>query len=304
MKVLVLHTLPMGVAPGRAAGEFDLNAAAAGIAGVLPEAVVAGVRGEVNEIIHAVCSEQPDVVWNLCEAPLGRPDREAHMAALLEWLPVPFTGCGSETLTICRRKDLTNALLKNAGVPVPRAGVFPCIVKPADEDGSSFIESDCICEDAAAVERVRARLSGPVVVQEFLPGREFAVAVWGRTQPDYISIGETVFLNNLRLITHAAKWDALSADYRNTPLYYNSEIAAALRSAIGDTARAAWRAVGARGFMRVDIRLDAAGRPCVLDVNPNPEISPGAGIHWAVMEAGWSWEGFVHTQLEWALDRK
>ncbi|MBK5292708.1 MAG: ATP-grasp domain-containing protein [Acidobacteriia bacterium] len=300
----MLHTLPAGMAPGRAPEEFDLNAAAVGVAEAFPGAVVAGVRGEVNEVIQVVGTERPDVVWNLCEAPLGRPDREAHMAALLEWLGVPFTGCGSETLAICRWKDLTNAVLKSAGVGTPRAGVFPCIVKPADEDGSSLIERDCICEDAAAVERVRARISGPVVVQEFLPGREFAVAVWGRRQPDYVSIGETVFLNGLQLITYSAKWDTGGADYKDTPLYYNSEIAPELRAALAGAARAAWRAVGARGYIRVDIRLDSNGQPCVMDVNPNPEITPGTGMHWAAEEAGWSWERFVHAQLEWALDRQ
>jgi D-alanine-D-alanine ligase len=222
---------------------------------------------------------------------------------LLEWLGVPFTGCGSEALSLCRRKDLTNAVLRAAGVPVPRSGVFPCIVKPADEDASSSIEYDCVCEDAVAMERKLAGFLGPVVIQEFMPGREFAVALWGRDQPENSSIGETVFRNGLQVITYAAKWDCGSIDYANTPLYYDSEIDPALRLAISDSARRAWKAVGARGYVRVDVRLDAEGRPCVLDVNPNPEISPGMGMHRAVTEAGWSWKRFVLAQIEWALEQ-
>src|SRR5215216_2772645 len=82
MKVLVLHTLPpIASDAGRAPGEFDLSAAAQGIIDVLPGAVVAGVRGEAREILALLTTHQPDVVFNACEAPLGRPDLEAHVAA-------------------------------------------------------------------------------------------------------------------------------------------------------------------------------------------------------------------------------
>ena len=97
MKVLVLHTVvPAGLTAGRVQEEFDLSAAAAGIAEALPDCEVAGVPGEASEVVDVLRAEKPDVVWNLCEAPLGRPDREAHLASLLEWLGVPFTGCGSD----------------------------------------------------------------------------------------------------------------------------------------------------------------------------------------------------------------
>jgi D-alanine-D-alanine ligase len=300
-RVLVLHTLPPSeAAPDRDAGEFDLDAAAQNLAAALPGAAVAGVRGEVREILDLLDRHRPDVVFNACEAPLGRTDREAHAAALFEWLGVRFTGSGSETLALCRRKDLTNCALAAHGVPVPRTGVFPCIVKPADEDGSAGIHAESICDDDEAVARAKARLHGSAVVQEFLPGREFAVAVWGHHDPDYLSIGETSFRNGLRLITYAAKWDLDSADFANSPLDYHTPIDAPLRDAIESAARGAWRAVGARGYLRVDIRLDAEGSPFVLDVNPNPELGPGVGICRAVQEAGWPWERFVRQQVEWA----
>jgi D-alanine-D-alanine ligase len=301
MKVLVLHTLPPhSAASGRTVGEFDLNAAAANVAGVLPGSVIAGVRGEVREVMELLELHQPDVVFNACEAPLGRTDREAQVAALLELLGVRFTGCGSETLALCRRKDRTNAVLDAAGVPVPRAGVFPCIVKPADEDGSAGIFADSICESPEALARARARMAGRAIVQEFLRGREFAVALWGRDTPEYFSIGETRFLNGLRLITYAAKWDLESRDFADSPMDYNLPLDPSLRDALVAAASGAWRAVEARGYIRVDIRLDRAETPFVLDVNPNPELGPGVGICRAVQEAGWTWERFVRQQVEWA----
>lgn len=301
MQVMVLHSLPPVVAAsGRRVWEFDLSAATEGIREVVPDAIVAGVRGEVDEILLVLAEHRPDVVFNLCEAPLGRPDREPHAAALLEWLGVPFTGSRSETLALCRRKDRVNAALLAAGVPIPRSGVFPCIVKPSDEHSSAGLDHDSVCADAGAVAAVVARWDGAVVIQEFLPGREFAIALWGRTSSDHFSIGETCFQNGLRLNTYAAKWDIESPDFANSPLSYRTDIESSLRDRIVAAAKDAWHAVGACGYLRVDLRLDAVGAPRVIDVNANPELSPEVGMHRAVTETGWTWERFVRQQIEWA----
>jgi D-alanine-D-alanine ligase len=300
-KVLVLHTLPPAdPGSGRTTAEFDLQPAAAEVGAALPGSVVAGVRGEAEEIVALVRGHQPDVVFNACEAPQGRPDREAHVAALLEWLGIPFTGSGSETLALCRRKDRTKAVLAAAGVPVPPSSGFPCIVKPLDQDGSAGIHAGSICANEAAVRRETARLTGPVLIEAFLPGREFVVSLWGAADPLHHSLGETVYKNDLQLISYAAKWETESEDYRNSPLDYRPDLAPDLREAIIGAARGAWIAAGVRGYMRADIRLDAAGRPCVIDVNPNPEIGPDVGIYRAAEEAGWSWERFVRQQVAWA----
>ncbi len=150
------------------------------------------------------------------------------------------------------------------------------------------------------MERVRARLSGRAIVEEFIPGREFAVSLWGRDAPSNFSIGETRFLNGQRSITYASKWLEESQEFSNTPVVYDFELNEPLRQTIVATARAAWTAVEAWGYLRVDVRLDFEGAPRVLDVNPNPDMTPGAGIYRAVQENGWSWERFVGKQVEWA----
>jgi hypothetical protein len=197
MQVMILHSLPpIVVASGRRVWEFDLSAATEGIREVVPNAMVAGVRGAVDEILSVLAEHHPDVVFNLCEAPLGRPDLEPHAAALLEWLGIPFTGSRSETLALCRWKDRAHAALLAAGVPVPRSEVFPRIVKPPDEHGSAGLDHDSVCRDEAAVAAAMARWAGPVVIQEFLSGREFAIALWGRTSPDHFFPRSEVSLRN------------------------------------------------------------------------------------------------------------
>lgn len=300
-KVLVLYTgnAECGARAGRAPVEFSLATTAEGVVECIPGAVGQGVIGQTWEVLEALERHKPDVVFNCCEAPKNRPDLESHVAALFEWMGVRFTGSGSECLALCRRKDRVNPLLAAAGIAVPGAGGFPCIVKPADEDGSYGVWTGSICENLDDIERTLKYLKGRVLVEEFLPGREFVVALWGERDPEFASVGETLFASGMRLRTYFAKWHE-GFEQRNTPLVYDSQIAPELREALVEAARRAWRVVEARGYLTVDVRLDAADRPYVLDVNPNPEIAPGFGMHRAVREAGWSWSDFVLKQIEWA----
>jgi D-alanine-D-alanine ligase len=301
-RVLVLHALPPADADAREV-EFDVSEAAGAVAAVFG-AVPVGVVGAADEVWALLDAARPDVVFNLVEAPLGRADREAHVAALLEWRGVPFTGSGSETLALCRRKDHTRAVLAAAGVPVPRGGDdagYPCFVKPAGQDGSAGVDADSVCADPAARARAIARIDsqglGPVTIEEYLPGRELAVALWGTEA----SVGEVSFGDGVPVLTWASKWDPASPDYGRTPSVYPADLTPPLRAAVVAAARAAARVVGARGYLRVDLRLDASGAPRVIDVNPNPDLTPGAGLYRAVHAAGWTWERFVRLQIADAL---
>jgi D-alanine-D-alanine ligase len=84
-------------------------------------------------------------------------------------------------------------------------------------------------------------------------------------------------------------------------MVYDRNLNTSLTEAILQPARAAWRAVGIRGYGRVDVRLNSDGTPVVLEVNPNPDLTPGGGIHRAAKKAGWTWEQFIGKQIEWAL---
>lgn len=311
MSVLVLHTrAPDVLGEGRTADEFDLGSIAEAAA-VAVEGEAVAVRGDPDELLALLAARRPRAVVNLCEAPQGRPDRELHVAALLEWAGVPFTGCGAETIALCRRKDRARAVLGAAGVPVPAAGPdagFPCVVKPVGEDGSAGLFADSVCADAAARDHAVARLErlglGPAHVEAFLPGRELPVALWeGPGGVRGACVGEIVFAPGQRIVTYAAKWTPESPDYDGTPSHYPAELAPDLRDVVLAAAWGAWAAVGARGYLRVDVRLDAAGSPRVMDVNPNPDLAPDAGLARAVRAAGLDWAAWLRGQVAVALER-
>jgi D-alanine-D-alanine ligase len=302
MKILILYSLPpQSTAPTRTVGEFDLTGAIAGLHAAIPEAAIAGVHGQPQEILDILNTHRPDVVFNACEAPLGRSDREAHVAALLEWANIPFTGSPSETLTLCRHKDWTKALLNAAGIPVPRSDIFPCIVKPAADDGSAGIEENSICQNTDQLAAAKKRLTVPTLVEEFLPGDEFTVSLWGKTEPEFHSIARTQFTPKYRLYSYTAKWHTDSEDFATIGPTYGDVLDPALQSRIITTAQAAWRTVNLRGYARIDLRQDSQGIPRVMDINPNPELGPEVSIARASKHAGWSWERFIRQQLEWAL---
>lgn len=298
-----MHTLP----PERCAGErweweFDLQATVDELLAVLPDARVVPVRGEPREMIDAIERVRPDVVFNLCEAPLCDPGLESHAAALFEWMRVPFTGSPAAALELCRRKDRAKAILEAAGVPVPPSDVLPCIVKPVDEDGSVGIRGDSVCETAAERDRAIARLNGRALVEEFLPGREFVVSLWGRSAPEYAVIGEIGYTGGVRFITYEGKWDMESHVYVNAPFVFRADLEPALSSRLSAIAQQAWRATGIRGYATVDLRLDGDGTPCVIDVNPNAALNAEGRLRRAVEHHGWTWERFVRQQLTWALE--
>jgi D-alanine-D-alanine ligase len=242
-----------------------------------------------------------ELVFNLAEGLGGRAEDEPRVAALLELGGVPLTGSSSDTLSLCRRKDRVNALLGSHGVPVPAWVVaepgrtpawddFPAIVKPVGEDGSVGIHEWSVADDALELNAVLLRQSVPSLVQRFVGGRELNVALVG---DEALPVAEIDFAGRQRVVSYAAKWEAGSEADRSTRPACPARIPDTLRDAALDLARSAWTAVGGRGYGRVDLRADDAGHLYVLDVNPNPDLAPDAGLARMAEAAGWGYAGLI-----------
>jgi D-alanine-D-alanine ligase len=250
---------------------------------------------------------QADLVFNLCEGVHGVAMWEDHVVATLEFAGIPVTGCGSWTIAACRRKAVANALLARAGLPVPVWTVaqgripedfpLPAIVKPAAEDASAGLDADSVVTDRKTL---RARVAtmteqfDEVMVQHYVSGREFNVGIVGdRVLPvaeiDFRGMPE----GRWPILTYAAKWHVGSVDDRGSVPVCPAVIPHRLTERLLKTAAAAWRVMQGRGYGRVDLRVDSAGRPWVLEVNPNPDLTDEAGLSRMARTAGWEYPELV-----------
>jgi D-alanine-D-alanine ligase len=251
-------------------------------------------------------------VFHLLEAPPGLPQLHAAATAALELLGLPFTGSAAAAMWLTTDKLATRALLAGHGLPVPAGGRFepdrpdlldvvppPWILKPAFEDASLGLEGDSVCITAErAVERGRslmARFRGqPIVLEHFLPGREFNVALLeDAAGVEVLPVAEIEFVDfppaMPPVVGYEAKWLTGSFEYQHTVRRFPSpEADGALLDELTALARSAWRVSGLAGYARVDLRLDESGRPSVLEVNANPCLSADAGFMAAAERAGLS----------------
>jgi D-alanine-D-alanine ligase len=251
---------------------------------------------------------RPAFVFNLVESVEGL-GRLIHLApALYESLGLPYTGAGSEAMYLTSNKPLAKRLLAAAGIATP-PGVQPAtqglstpdfpgpyIVKSVWEHASIGIDDSSVVDDArklATIARKRQRrFGGEWFAERFIDGREFNLSLLGG--PDGIELlppAEMLFVDypagKRRIVDYAAKWHAGSFEFCNTVRRFEfDEADRPLLARLEDVARSCWRLFGLSGYARVDCRVDAAGRPWVLEINVNPCLSPDAGFAAAAARSG------------------
>jgi len=272
-----------------------------------------GVRHDLRWLPKA---RGADLVFNLCEGINGVGRWEDLVAATIELAGIPCTGAKAWTITVCHNKALVNAMLQAAGLPIPRWIVprghkvpkdfpLPAIVKPCAEDASVGIEQSSVVTTRSALEARVARHSetfDEVLVQEFIEGREFAVGFVGDAT---LPISEIDFSGmpdgTWRILSFAAKWDKGCAEDLGSRPICPATVDRDLEKKIVSMAQSAWRAVGGGGYGRVDLRVDRASRPWILEVNPNPDISDDAGLSAMAHARGWSYPELITRIAESAL---
>lgn len=269
------------------------------------------------------------VIFNLVES---LPQREYDcnlVPALCEACGLPVTGNPTPALIIGYDKWLTKSILVASGVTCPRAVPVrpgenpadylrrlpepPLIVKPLEGDAGEGIDIDSVFNEhsPALVDKVREihrRFNQPALVEQYISGREINVSILevdGR--PHVLPAAEIDFSafppGRPHVVGYAAKWLSDSFDYQHTPRVIPAPLPPEALAAIVEAATNAWQAVGCRGYARVDMRLDAQLRPLVLEVNPNPDISPDAGFVAALAAGGFSYARFVDNCIMEAIRR-
>lgn len=260
-----------------------------------------------------------DLVFNLCEGIDGLPQFEPRVIAALELIGVPFTGNTSWTTAITLRKHVVNGILERAGLPVPRFSVarrgeeivpvgFPAICKPAAEDASVGIEQRSVVRSTRALnERVTSMLEhwDEILIQRFVAGREVNVGILGdRALPiaeiDFADMPKGMW----QIVSYRSKWETGSDEDLGAKPKCPAPLSRQAAAELVEISLAAWKAVGGQGYGRVDLRIDESGRPWILEVNANPDISPDAGLARMAGVAGMDYPAVIKRICEHALAMK
>jgi D-alanine-D-alanine ligase len=282
-----------------------------------------GVGREPRALLDGLRSLDADVVFNLFEGLADHGDTEAHVAGVLEWLGIPFTGCPFQTLCTARNKPLTKHLLRGASLPTPDFLVvedlpvplcpleWPVIAKPAHQDASVGLDQGSVVTDQESLEKRVAYLldayGPPVLVEQFIRGRELNVGLIEAPDLRVLPVSEVLFIDKdpsyWPIVTYDAKWKPGSRDYEATPPRYPAEVSPRLAERLGALARRAFRLLGCRDYARVDFRVRPPGKPYILEVNPNPDFSPSAGLAGGLGSAGLTHARFAVDLVKRALAR-
>ena len=270
---------------------------------------------------------QIDLVFNIAEGLHGT-SREGQIPAMLDMLDIPYTGSDPLTLGLCLDKRRTKEILRYNGVPTPRFWTvselaeiparlsFPLMVKPTLEGSSKGVTDRSLVrsrqELRRQVEWVLTTYRQPVLIEEFLPGREFTVAMLGNSETlralPIVEINFATLPQGVNPIySYEAKW---VWDREEDPLQIftcPARIEPFLQRQIDSVCRQAFNALGCRDWCRIDVRLDAAGHPQIIELNPLPGILPrpeqNSCFPKAARAAGLTYEEMILAVVKAARER-
>jgi D-alanine-D-alanine ligase len=264
-----------------------------------------------------------DLVFNLFEGFCGYPETEEVVPPILSKMGILFTGCPGPVLRLALDKAKTKLILQAAGIKTPDFQLlnpktlntfqldYPCIVKPRCEDASNGLSAESVVHDFWALERqvnvISDSYGGNAIVEKFITGREFNATVMGNSEFTVLPVSEIVYSlppGMPEVLTFDAKWNPDSPYFEGTKPVCPAEIKAEEQQHIAETITTVYRLLGCRGYARVDLRLDQEGQLNVIEVNPNPDISPGTGAARQAEAAGMTYAQFVEKIVHLALDGK
>lgn len=244
-----------------------------------------------------------DLVFNIAEGLRGE-IREAQIPAMLEMLGIPYTYSGALTHAINLDKSLTKKIWQHHGLATPGfveigqkdkpyvEGLrYPVIVKPNSEGSSKGIFNDCLIEEPsklpAKIREIRKRFGNGVLVEEFLPGREFTVSVMGNP-----GVGKGVYILPIveqnydvvpnqyhKFASYEVKW-LFEDKLPDSSVAYicPAKLDVKLKKAITDLCIRAFTVLNCRDLARIDLRLDADGNPSLLELNTLPGMIPDPNL--------------------------
>jgi D-alanine--D-alanine ligase len=270
------------------------------------------------ELVWHLLGVKPDIVFNNSSKSLNG-SKYAYAPDILEKLDIPFTGPSAIACANAYDKFRTIEILTRAGVAVPQAKAFlvgepiklptkmqfPLFVKPQRGGCSWGISSlSLIMSPDEFVERIKAildEIKQPVIVEEFLPGREFTVGIMGNHLPRVLPIIEFIYRgSDLPFRSYSRKMAKSEVEACVCP----ANLTNIERETIENLTVRAFKALECRDYARIDIRMDAFGIPHVLEVNAIPNLEPNlSSFGLMAKSAGITFIELINEILKSALER-
>jgi D-alanine-D-alanine ligase len=274
--------------------------------------------------LHALARIDCDLVFNLAESFAGNDTADYCIASYLELLGKRFTGAGSHGLLYAQDKAVAKKILEFHGIHTPVFArsfrgrldfshdlAFPVIVKPAREDGSIGIEFNAVVssirELMERIDWLHANFDSPVLIEEYVEGREMYVGVIGNDNPQALPVVE-LDLSKLpegtpRIAGAEVKWGKGTRAYRDTKSAIAEDLSEEAAALMQTTAVAAYQALELRDYARIDMRLRPDGRVAVIEGNPNPWLASKAEFSLAARKSGRNYTQLIEEIVDLALAR-
>ena len=289
---------------------------------------------DVEPVVSELRRAHADLVFNLAESFAGVSALESNVAALLNLLDLRYTGSSPAGLLLAGDKSLTKKVLRFHGIQTPefatvyRGAVdwagdieFPVIVKPPQEDASIGITGGSVVSDLkelfGRIDSLQAEFRQPVLVEEFIDGREFYVGVLGNLEAHALPVMELDFTGLPAGAPKIASWDAKwgadgsgagegaerSAEFAGTKSVFPSDVDDDLSERMQRTAVECFEALRLRDYARIDLRVSSSGQIYVIEVNPNCYLERNAEFARAADKDGTSYQGLIARIAELATAR-
>ncbi len=280
------------------------------------------VAASIEPVVRALENAQPELVFNLTESFRDISSLDSNLAALLNLLGLRYTGSSPAGLILAGDKSLTKKVLRFHGIPTPDFATlyrgaldhaedlrFPVIVKPPQEDASIGISEASVVRDLSSllrqIDELQEIYKSPVLVEEFILGREFYVGVLGNTHAEPLPVIELSFSENAAnpngIASFAVKW-AADRDCE-TRSVFPTDLPEELTARMQRVALDSFQALRLRDYARIDLRVTDAGEVFVIEANPNCYLEQNSEFARAAGEVGMAYAALIQRIVELAAAR-
>ncbi len=266
-----------------------------------------------------IANANVDLIFNVCERINNSSLLEPHAAAILDCLGIPYTGSNPLTLALCIDKVKVKEILEQHGLPTPKFDYvfqkdepiredlrYPLMVKLANTDNSIGISNQSVVTSLKdlknQVNHLLEKYNRPVLIEEFIEGDEVDVTVVGNEErvkvlPLSRSIFDDLPKGTWGIYPFQAKWESGSV-YENIRVERPAKFTQKLTALISEICLDAYRLFDCHDYARIEVRVDHAGNPYIIEINPNPSINDGDCVPACAEVIGQNYADFIEEIMK------